>query len=348
VVARHATVTLRGILLITEADLQFHTPTDVDNEWAETYWFGLYVPEANLYGWVYMVFRAGTGAVMCDVEFVDRKSQSMFDARYVDIQNHIKIPENLDSFTLSNGLEFTAKSPRDYRIDYVGADNTEIHLDYHGIHEPFDIHDPEIDPMAKVDGRAAIEHSGFGTAYANHFDLTTRCIGTVKVRGEEYQVDCLATQDHSWGPRGERGMKPMTYMNAHFADDFVVQTIFDFDPSKADGEQHVFKHGYVVRDGQMTGIVDGSLRVDHAGTFPKAITLSVTTKDGDSYHLTAVATTYNNWLPYGVCLTGHSMLAWTTSEGLDGVGTLMEAYPLDTTTGGFLHDDIRLTSTDQL
>lgn len=334
--------------MITEADLQFHTPTDVDHEWAETYWFGLYVPEANLYGWVYMVFRAGTGAVMCDVEFVDRKSTYMYDARYVDIQNHIVIPERLGSFKLSNGLEFTAKSPREYRIDYVGVDDTEIHLDFDGIHEPFDIHDPNIDPMARIDGAAAVQHSGFGTAYANHFDLTTRCTGTVKVRGESYDVDCLATQDHSWGPRGERGMKPMTYLNAHFADDYVVQTIFDFDPSRADGEQHVFKHGYIVKDGEMTGLVGGALRVDHAGIFPKAISLSVTTQDDETHDLAATATTFSSWLPYGVCLTGHSMLAWTTSTGLEGVGTLMESFPLDRTTGGLLHEDIRLTSTAEL
>lgn len=334
--------------MITEADLQFHTPDDVDHEWGETYWLGFYVPEADLYGWVYMVFRAGTGAVMCDVEFIDRKSVFMYDARYVDIQNHLPIPERLDSFTLANGVEFSAKSPREYRLDYVGVDDTEIHLDLSGIHEPYDIHDPAIDPMAQGDASAQVQHSGFGAAYANHFDLTTRCVGSVKVRGQAYDVDCLATQDHSWGPRAERGMRTMTYMNAHFADDYVVQTIFDFDPSQADGEQHVFKHGYVVRDGELTGLVAGTLRVDHAGLFPKKVTLAVTTKDGDTHELGATARTFNNWVPYGVCPTGHSMLDWTTSTGLEGVGTLMEAYPLDRVTGDFLHEDIRLTGTDQL
>ncbi|MTD12529.1 hypothetical protein GIS00_01040 [Nakamurella sp. YIM 132087] len=326
--------------MITPADLQFHTPADVDHIWAETYWFGLYVPEDDLYGWVYMVFRAGTGAVMCDVEFVDSKSQFMYDARYIDIQNHIPIPERLDSFTLPNGLTFEARSPSEYRIDYVGADETEMHLDCVGIHIPYDIHDPAIDPMARDTEETRIEHSGFGTAYSSHFDLTTRVTGTVKVRGKSYDVNCLATQDHSWGPRPERGMNPMTYMNAHFPDDFVVQTIFAFDPTQPDGAQHEFKHGYTVRDGVLTGLVGGTLKVDHRGIYPELITLSVRDVNGRTDEMTATARTFNNWLPYGVCLTGHSMLDWTTSDAITGIGTLMEAYPLDHATGGRLTTDI--------
>lgn len=334
--------------MITDADLQFHTPDDVDHQWAETYWLGFYVPEANLYGWVYLVFRAGSGAVTCDVEIIDRKSPFMYDARYVDIQNHLKIPDRLDAFSLPNGIEFTARSPREYRLDYVGVDQTELHLDLAGIHEPFDIHDPNIDPMARTGAAEAQQHSGFGAAYANHFDLTTRVTGTLRLRGEAYSVDCLATQDHSWGPRPERGMKTMTYMNAHFGLDSVVQTIFDFDPSQPDGSQHEFKHGYVIQDGELTGLIGATLRVDHQGIFPESVTLSAQDQRGGTHDLSATPLAFNQWVPYGICPTGHSMLAWTRSSGQEGIGTLMEAYPLDTVAGGLLHDDILSTGTEVL
>lgn len=330
--------------MIIQEDIGFHTPVDVDHRWAETYWFGLYVPEANLYGWVYMVFRAGTGAVMCDVEFIDTNSRDMFDARYIDIQNHLPLPERLDDFTLPNGMSFKAITPSQYRIDYVGADNTEMHLDFQGIHQPYDIHDPNIDPMARVNSRDAVEHSGFGSAYASHFDLTTRVTGTISVRGEQYEVNCLATQDHSWGPRPEREMRPMGYVNAHFADDYVVQTIWEFDPSSADGQQHVFKHGYAVVDGVLIGGIAGSLRINHRGLFPESLELTMTDQNGTVHTLTGVPRAYNNWVPYGCCPTGHAMVEWTTTTGAVGLGTSMEAYPLDTVTGGFLHPDIRLNS----
>ncbi|MGB3698746.1 MAG: hypothetical protein WBA05_15070 [Gordonia sp. (in: high G+C Gram-positive bacteria)] len=330
--------------MITEANLRYQTPADVDHEWGETYWLGLYVPEANLYAWVYMVFRAGSGAMTCDVEFIDRCSREMFDARYIDIQNHLTAPAELQRFTLANGLSFEAVDPRTFRLDYVGVDDTELHLDLSGIHEPYDIHDPDIDPMARASREQAIEHSGFGTAYAGHFDLTTRVTGTVKVRGQEHQVNCLATQDHSWGPRPERGMRPMGYVNAHFADDYVVQSIWEFDPSRPDGAQHVFKHGYVVKDGELIGGVDGSLTIDHRGLYPAKLQLSVTDENGGVHAMVGEPSAYNNWVPYGCTPTGHAMVRWTTADGLNGVGTSMEAFPLDTVTGEHLHEDLRLTS----
>lgn len=340
---------LRGIdviaekVMIVQEDIEFHTPADVDHIWAETYWLGMYVPEANLYGWVYMVFRAGTGAMTCDVEFIDKKSTRMYDAVYVDVQNHIPLPERLSSFELPNGLSFTAKSPSEYRLDYVGVDNTEIHLDLTGIHMPYDIHDPNIDPMAREEVELAVEHSGFGSAYASHFDLTMKAVGTITVRGKSYPVNCLATNDHSWGPRPERGMRTMAYMNAHFGEDYVVQTIWAFDPSKPDGQQHVFKHGYVIVEGQLIGGVAGELKVVHRGIFPETVSLKFTDQKGGVHELEAEPLAYNNWVPYGCCPTGHSMLRWKTARRQDGIGTLMEAYPLDTVTGGYLHDDILTT-----
>ncbi len=327
--------------MITQEDVKFHTPTDVDHQWGETYWFGLYVPEENLYGWVYMVFRAGSGAMLCDVEFIDRKSREMYDARYIDIQNHLRIPERLESFKLANGLEFTARSPSEYRIDYVGVHDTEMHLDFKGIHEPYDIHDPDIDPMAQRDAGQAVQHSGFGSAYANHFDLTMKATGTVRVRGKDYKINCLATNDHSWGPRAERGMRQMAYMNAHFDEDYVVQTIWEFNGSRPDGQQHTFKHGYAIVDGKLLGAVAGSLKVKHNGMFPDTVELSMTDVSGTVHTLTATPLAYNNWVPYGCCPTGHSMLAWQTATRKGGVGTLMESFPLDTVTGDFLHPDIR-------
>jgi hypothetical protein len=327
--------------MITQHDLQFHTPKDASHEWGETYWFGLYVPEANLYGWVYMVFRAGSGAMTCDVEFIDRKSRELYDARYIDIQNHLKIPQRLESFKLANGLAFEAKSPHEYRIDYVGVHDTEIHLDFTGIHEPYDIHDPKIDPLAQVDTGAATQHSGFGAGYANHFDLTMKAVGTVKVRGKEYQVNCLATNDHSWGPRAERGMKMMGYLNAHFDEDYVVQSIWEFDAARPDGQQHKFKHGYAVVNGKLLGGVGGTLRVNHNGIFPDSLELSVTDTEGTLHALTGTPLAYTNWMPYGCCHMGHSMLAWETPNRKGGIGTFMETYPLDTVTGGYIHEDIR-------
>lgn len=330
--------------MISEEQIEFQTPEDVDRNWGETYWLGFYVPEANIYGWVYMVFRAGIGTVKCDVEFIDRRSRDMYDARYIDIQDNIPAPASLRSFELPNGIAFSSKSPTQYRLDYAGSHDTEIHLDLTGIHDPYDIHDPDIDPMARAARDEAVEHSGFGTAYAGHFDLTTRLTGTIKVRGQEYAVDCLATQDHSWGPRPERGMRPMGYVNAHFDGDYVVQAIWDFDPSKPDGHQHTFKHGYVVKDGKLIGGVAGTMEIEHKGMYPARLRYSLTGEDGSEHSMVGFPLAYNNWVPYGCAPTGHAMVGWETDSGQKGVGTSMHAFTLDTVTGDYLHEDIRSSS----
>jgi hypothetical protein len=327
--------------MITQDDIQFHHPAVRDHQWAETYWLGLYIPEADIYGWIYLVFRHGTGAVVCDVEFINKPSRHMCDALYVDIQNHIPIPERLDKFTLPNGLTFEATTPSEYKVDYIGIDDTEIHLSLEGIHVPYDIHDPEIDPMARKTTDEAVEHSGFGAAYSNHFDLTMRTRGWVRIRGKRYEVDCLATNDHSWGDRPERGMRMMGYMNAHFDKDYVVQTIWEFDAGKPDGQQHIFKHGYALVDGKLLGGIAAKLHVHHDGIFPKSVDLEFSDVEGTVHKLAGKPRVFNTWVPYGCCPTGHTMLDWTSEGGRKGVGTLMEAYPLDKTTGGYLHDDIR-------
>ncbi len=103
-------------------------------------------------------------------------SRNMFDARYVDIQNHLTIPPRLDAVhPRQRGHLQGDTAPREYRLDYVGVHDTEIHLDLMGIHEPYDIHDPNDRPDGPGQHRRRrCEHSGFGSAYANHFDLTMR------------------------------------------------------------------------------------------------------------------------------------------------------------------------------
>jgi hypothetical protein len=321
--------------VIAQQDIQFHTPHDAPHDWAETYFFDIFIPEANLHGWVYIVCRAGVDAILCDVEFVDRVSANMTDAVYIDIQNHMRMPAQLDVFALSNGLSFKATSPTKYRLDYLGIDNTEIHIDIEGIMEPYDIHDPAIDPMARATAGEQIEHSGFGSSYSAHFDLTVRTTGAVRVRGREHFVDYLSTMDHSWGVRPERGMRCMSYINAHFPDGYVVQTIWDFDPVRP--QQHVFKHGYALVEGRTIGGIEGSLNVRRNGILPIEIVLEMIDVKGTAHRLTGAPLAANHWLPYGCCLTAMSMLDWRASS-LRGIGTAMESYTLDYVTGGLLRD----------
>src|SRR5690606_7291345 len=106
--------------MFTDKDITYHTPANVAHTWAETRYFYFYVPEARVMAGVYMVARPGVGAFVTDVKVIGSLSTDQRGAWYTDIQQHIKLPECFEKMKLSNGLDFEAKSIRDYRIDYVG------------------------------------------------------------------------------------------------------------------------------------------------------------------------------------------------------------------------------------
>jgi hypothetical protein len=321
--------------MVKNGDTAYHTPANAPHDWAETSFFYFYVPQARVMAWVYLVARPGVGAIVCDIEVSGDLSMNPLGSWYTDIQQHLRLPERFEKIKLSNGLEFTAKSIRDYRLDYIGVDDTEIHVDVDGLMEPYDIHDPSMDPLAVTDDHGRVAGSGFGAAYANHFDMTCRVRGTLKVRGRKYDVDCVATMDHSWGPRAERGMAPMSWINAHFGTDYALQSIWSYDPRAVPEKQFKFAHGYALVDGKVRGAKAGSLVVHRLERFGLGFEMSITDIDG------RVHTTYGSplamhlWTPYTCTYVPTVFLRWQTGDRV-GYGNSQENNPLDRETGYWL------------
>lgn len=316
--------------MIRPEDVRYHTPRDVPYDWAETSFFSLYIPEANITAWVYIVARPGIGAMVVDIEAMNRMGRITPEMLYFDFQQHLPMPDTFENFTLVNGLTLrTAKEPRDYHIDYVGTGDTEFHLKFAGLMEPFDIHDPSMDPLASEDPNK----SGFGSAYANHFDLTAHVTGTVKIRGKSYNVDCVTTMDHSWGPRNERGMRPMGWINGNFGTDFAFQTIWTFDQFKTDWQAFELAHGYVLCDGEVRGLTKGRMRaVRFAGALPTGYETFVTDKAGRDYHFVGQIVNQTPWACYSNIMAINSTVRWF-HQGREGYGLAQENWPLDKLSG---------------
>ncbi len=315
--------------MIRQTDVKFHTPTNVSYDWAETNYFSVYIPEDNVTAWVYIVARAGVGAIAVDVEVINRICRKSLDARYFDLQQHLPIPERLEAFQLPNGLSIRAENePRDYKIDYIGVDNTEIHWSVRGLMEPFDINDPNMDPRATGDP----DHSGFGAAYANHFDMTAHVTGTLIVRGKHYPVDCVTTMDHSWGPRNERMMRPMGWVNANFGPTTGFSTIWSFDPRARDWEQFQFAHGYVLLNGKVRGLTAGRQRAIRHGVFPVGYEAVLTDLEGQEHYLLGTTIAQIPWACYSNSMAMASTIRWHYA-GTSGTGLAQENWPLDRLTG---------------
>jgi hypothetical protein len=244
------------------------------------------------------------------------------------------MPDKLQSYSLLNGLSLeTANEPRDYRIRYTGHDDTAFDWQVRGIMEPYDITDPDMDPMATGDP----EKSGFGLAYASHFDMTVRVTGTTRLRGREFSTDCVTVMDHSWGPRNESLMRSMGWVNATFGEDYSINTIWSRDLDADGWDAFGFAHGYALVDGAVRGLKSGRLRATR-GRFqmPVGYELRVVDVDDREHVLLGTPVGQHPWACYSNSFVPFSQLRWHTSDGAGertGFGIAQENCPLDRLTG---------------
>ncbi|WP_293372376.1 hypothetical protein [Nevskia sp.] len=316
--------------MIKPEDIDYHIPADSDYRYAETNYFVAYIPEERILATFYTLTRKAIGVCLVDVAIFGCLSDTRSEMLYLDTQQQLPAPERLSRFETPNGLKVTAEDLRHCQLDYVGFDDTEAHLAFAGLTEPFDIHDPTHSPKAVPhDAHARTEGSGLGAAYGHHFDMSCRVTGTLKVRGKTYRVDCVSTMDHSWGPRCEVGLKSMGWMNAHFGPDYALHWINSLDLTQPAGKQEALAHGYAVENGQFYGLKDLQMRSNRLGAVNVGIDLVVTDVRDKQHRLYGTAIVGAPWSCYTGVMLQVAMTRWITSEGRIGYGLNMENYPLD-------------------
>jgi hypothetical protein len=161
--------------VIRAEDAQFHPPTTDDPLWAETNYFGLYAgqdTERPLNIGVYGLFREPLGVVGATVSVNSRRVTMPWAADYWDAWEHLVVPQPSDllDYRLANGLSVRCTEPnRVWDVDYADpAAGLELHFRCTALMDPYDINDPDMDPMA---ARVDMDKT-WGHAYAGHFDLT--------------------------------------------------------------------------------------------------------------------------------------------------------------------------------
>ena len=318
--------------MILPGDIDFHVPEDAGHTWSETNFFCATIPEERLMVTFYTLFRKGIGVMLSDIVVYGCFTDNRAEVLYIDTQQQLPAPPRLSDYTTANGLHVRAHNLRDYDLDYVGFDDTEAHLEFRGLHEPFDIHDPKHSPKAVEDPTRRVEGAGQGTAYASHFDLTGRFTGTLKLRGKTYKVDCIETMDHSWGHRPEVGLRTLGWMHAHFGEDLAFHWINQFDLERPTDVAQSLAHGYVLENGAITGLADLDLRVTRLGTLPIAIEAAATDAKGRVFRMNGAAQLAAPWTPYTCVLLGVALMRWTLPDGRVGFGHAQEVYPLDLVT----------------
>jgi hypothetical protein len=308
--------------MITDADAEFHPPDAGEPTWGETNFFGFYSADVPLNVGVYTLFRPNLGVVGSTICMNSGDAPAPWRADFCDMQSHLAIPEprSLATYSLANGLTVTTEAPNErWHLGYDDGDGTSIDVTYQALMPAFDIHDPEMDPISAAQQAQAEAGGGdggfaWGTAYNGHFDQTGHYSGAVVLRGRRIPIDCTSTMDHSWGPRAERGGPNMSWLHAHFSDDYAVHAIFSFDETRG-GRDLELAHGYVLKDGTVRGLAAGRGVTTRDGDFfARTVELAVTDAAGDTHHLTGQGLTRFPWQAWPN-MVGFNVLARWTSTG---------------------------------
>lgn len=310
--------------MIRAEDAEFHPPTSDDPLWAETNYFGLYAGQdtgAPVNIGVYALFREPLGIAGSTVSVNGKRVTLPWAADYWDAWEHLSLsrPASLLDYRLGNGLHVVCREPnRIWDVSFADeAAGLELSFRYTALMEPYDINDPDQDPLAALPDPDLT----WGHAYAGHFDQTGRYEGTLSLRGRTYDIDCVSTMDHSWGVRAERQTSRLSWMHAHFSADLVVHGLFDFGTEAGPDAPSALTltHGYVLEDGKVLGLKAGGGTSWRRGFYPDAIELTVTDVADRTWRLEGTALTTFPWQAWPGTV-GHNALHRWTCAGRTGHG----------------------------
>ncbi len=319
--------------MITAADLEYHHQPSDDYTWAETYYLPISIPEERLFAHVYVCVRPVLGCMSNDVRVMGSVSDTEFELLHIGSHFHLPAPERFSQLHSPQGLSVVAvRPPRDYRVDYVGADGTEIHVDMLGIMDPFDIHDPAQNPLAGRTEAEKLARTSMGSGYKGHFDMHCRTRGTMKVRGREYRVDIVDRLNHSWGPRPEMDIPPMNSLWAQFGEERGFRLHLHMDPSRPTGDDQRFAHGYMLDKGEAIALTDAQAVTTRIGIVPVSVQLLLTDIKGRQHRLRGIPLAGAPWRAYSTSVTWCGLMEWE-HEGRIGHGSFQENRSLVVETG---------------
>ncbi len=185
---------------ITDNDLNFHNADSPAFDHAETLFLIFSVPEARVSGNAYILCRPNAGVCLSSVYVHQGMHANAWTVDYSDAPMHVKCPDNMRDFTLSNGLSVKGgNNARDYRFRYEGADGLcRFDLDFKGLMDPFDPLNPAHNPMLEVFAGDPEASTGAGDSWTKgHYDLVGRITGELELYGQRFAVSCVDGLDRS-------------------------------------------------------------------------------------------------------------------------------------------------------
>jgi hypothetical protein len=261
--------------VLTPDDDRFHPPASNDPWWSETCWFSFAHPEERMSGCFYPLFRPNQGVVSLAVTVWDHTAHEPWRVLYHRANWHLPLPRtNLDRLELA-GLRYEALEPsRRYRVSYQDGDALRAELEYEGL----------------MPAHEAGIRDGQG-----HIDQPCRVRGEITLRGRRIAIDHADMRDRSWSVR--RDDRPTraaySYGIASARESFLAMAIAA--PGLGGrGDVQPIVTGYLVRDGEKSGLVAGTRTIQRDGdAWPARV--SIEARDALGRELRASGTPVNRF-----------------------------------------------------
>lgn len=285
--------------MITAADADFHESDPSETTWAETIVLVFSVPEAEILGNAYVLCRPNVGTTISSVVVHSGFCNRPDTIDFTDPQMHVPAPKVFSNFTLDSGLSVRAtNAPRDFQVNYEHAlGECSLDLNFRGLHEPFDVHDPEQNPLVKAaDG---VLDTGLGDVWANgHYDMIGHVTGTLELRGKQYEVDCYDGMDRSWGPRAEVGNRAAAWIHVTLGEEFGLHLGMSLAMRNGEIVYDAFKFGYVMEHGEIYGITEAAVEASRVDLVPVSNHITATDVRGKRHEFFGAAVGGAPWYSF--------------------------------------------------
>ena len=249
------------IQFASPVDDGMHVPSSPDLFFTETLWHAFAVPERNITGAIYPVFRPNQKICSAGVYLWDDSAEADHEILYSHNYWHLPLPETDPGFTLINGLQYEVIEPgRVFRMRY---DSPELQLDltYTGLTLP--ILNPKND----------------------HLDQPSHITGHLVLNGERIEVDCYEMRDKSWQLRADNKLDfPPEYSNGSYTYGMNADTAFLARTAGSESNFTNMHGGWFLRDGVVARLVSGQREVEREpGRPPSRIRIACTDELGRSF-----------------------------------------------------------------
>lgn len=297
--------------MIKSEDYRFHERDPSDDTWTETVFQIFSVPEYAISGNMYVLARPNLGVCHASIEIHQGMCMHPWQLHHNDSQMHLRCPDDFSDFSLANGLSFRAHSKLEQEWHYTSRDGI-CSFDLHStaICEPTDARDPAQVPQAsdsKVEG-----YSGWNNG---HLEGKNHVRGTLKLRDETFEVDCIEGVNKSWGPRNDWGNVGASWIHVDLGEGLSAFLVLGIEIEGRRMLYGALKYGYVLVDGERRPLLKGEMTAARTDMLVTSAKVRFKDDRGQEYSAIGQAVAAGPWYNFNPSSAGYQcLMRWTSGD----------------------------------